>query len=800
MLTDLHYGIRLLLRSPGFTGVAVVALAVGIGANLTIFGFASNLLVSPLRGVVEPGRVVRAFTNRFSGTAYADYETYRERNHTFAALAAFQGESISLRADTAPEQAFGLVVSGNYFATLGISAGSGRPIVAADDRPGAPEVVLISDRFWRVRFGANPRLVGQTLTLNGRPRVVIGVLPAGFTGTMAPLVPDLYIPITQSGGADAGSVHMIGRLQPGGSIGQAQADLTTLATQLAQARPPSGQRPMITVYRARALAPEIAVPAAVFAGVLLTVAGLVLLIACVNIANLLLARSAGRRREIGIRLALGASRGRLVRQMLTESVLLSAAGGAAAAVLAVAAARSIAAGARSLPAPVPIGLDFTVDWRVLATAAGLSMATTIAFGLVPALQSSKSDVLPALKDGVATAGAARSRLRGAFVTAQVAMSTLLLVIAGLLIRGVLSAQTLDRGLVTEGVLAASVDLRSSGYTPERGAAFYAALLERLGQAPGIRSATIVDIVPLTLSNRAGQMVKDDQDAPAGNDAPLVYSNAVSAGHFRTLGMPLLAGRDFETRDRAGAPLVAIVNDTLARRFWPGESPLGKHLRDRTGPQSFGPPLEVVGLARDSKYATVGEDPKAFLYRPLSQQYSPGGTILVKSASRPTDALAGLRASVAGLDPNLPVFNVMTLDAATSISLLPVKAAATVAGSLGLVALALGVIGLYGVMSFLVRQRTREIGIRMALGAPGDAVVRLITKQGMRWTTIGLALGLGASLGVARLMAGFLYGVRPADPAAFSIITALLIGTAYLACHIPARRASRIDPLDALRDE
>jgi predicted permease len=424
--------------------------------------------------------------------------------------------------------------------------------------------------------------------------------------------------------------------------------------------------------------------------------------------------------------------------------------------------------------------------------------TTVAFGLMPALQSSKHDVLTALKDGAATAGPKQSRLRAVFLTTQVAMSTLLLVLAALFVRGLVSAQTLDRGLVTDGVLAASLDLESAGYTRDRGVLVYEQFRERLEQTPGITAATIVDIVPLTLSNRADEMVPDGQrDA----DAPLVYRNRVTPGHFRTLGIPLVLGRDFDARDRAQGTAVAIVNEILAKRFWPGENPLGKRFRARNDRESPATPwFEVVGVARDSKYVTVGEDPKPFMYRPMSQEYTPAGVILVKGRGDEAETLRAVREAAAALDPNLAVFGVMTLDAATSISLLPVKIAATVASTLGTLALALGAIGLYGVMSYLVRQRTREIGIRMALGAQRGSVVNLVTRHGMRWTGIGLAVGLAASFAVAKVIAGFLFGVGPADPAAFLGITLLLFGTAYVACYIPARRASRIDPLAALREE
>jgi putative ABC transport system permease protein len=785
-VADLRYGARLLSRSPGFAFVSIAALAIGIGANLTIFGFAKELLLSAPRGIADPDRVARAFTNRFSSTSQPNYEAYRDRNHSFVTLAAFRAESVNLRTEASPEQLFGLVVSGNYFPALGTSAAIGRTLGPSDDRPGSPGVLVLSDPCWCLRFGRSPAVLGQTLTINGRLETIVGVTQPEFTGTMAPLVPDFFMGLIQSSRAATGSVQIIGRLRPGVTIGEAQADLTTLATQLTPAQADDRLRPMVSVYAARSLTPELALPAGIFTGALLAVVGLVLLLACVNIANLLLARSADRSREISLRLALGASRSRLVRQLITESLLP---------------ARPIAAAVASLPTPVPFGLTFIVDWRLVAAAMSLAVTTTLIFALVPAMQSAKVDVLPALKEGATAAGPKRSRLRAVFMTTQVAMSTLLLVVAGLLVRGLMSAHTLDRGLVTDGVLAASVDLESAGYTSDRGVAFYERLRNRLEQTSGIAAANIVDVVPLTLSNRVNEMAKESPDAQAtGSAASLVYQNIVSPGHFLTLGIPLVAGRDFDARDRTGGTPVVIINEMLARRFWPGESAVGKRMRQRDGRDTFGPWLEIVGVARNSRYVTLGEDPKSFMYRPLAQVYRSAGTILVKSKGSAMDALPALRTAAGALDPNLAIFGVVTLDAATSISLLPVKVAATLTAALGVLALILGVIGLYGVMSYLVRQRTREIGIRMALGAHSGAVVRLIAGQGVRWTAIGLALGLGAAFGVARLIAGFLYGVSPTDPTAFVVITLLLAATAFVACYVPARRASRIDPLVALRDE
>jgi len=801
-LSDLRYAARILVKAPGFTAIAVTALALGIGANLTLFGFAWPLLAAPPPGIADPGRVVRAFTNRFSGTELRRYETYRDRNHTFASLAAFRADLSHMRLDGPAEQIVGMAVSGNYFSSLGVGAALGRPLIEGDGLPGAPPVVVLSDRFWRARFAASPSAIGQSITVNGRPSEIVGVAPATFAGTMTPIAPALYMQLLPREGENA-SVQMIGRLNPRASIGEAQADLMTVALQAASPLPPGERPPTVTVYQARALVPEIALPAAIFSGFLLALVGLVLMVACANIATLVLARSAARRRELGIRVALGANRGRLIRQLLTESLLLSSVGGVMAAAIAVAVARPLTAAAASLPSPVPVALDFAADWRLMFAATLLSLLTTMLCGLMPALQASRRDVLPALKDGVATAGPERSRLRATFMTAQVAMATVLLALAALLVRGTINAATLDRGFNSDGVMTAAVNLEAAGYTSERGEMFYEALLDRLDRTPGIGAATIADIVPLTLSNRAGEMVADSSSGPGpgeGRPRVMVYSNRVSRGHFRTLGIEVAAGRDFTRADRAGVPPIAIVNETLAARFWPGESPIGRRLRGWDGRQPTGPAIEVVGLVRDSKYVTVGEERRAFMYRPMSQEYVSTATIIVKSAGPAASALPLVRAQVESLDPNLPLFGAATLEAAAGISMLPVRIAAALAAGLGLVALALGALGLYGVMTYLVRQRTREIGIRMALGAGPSAVVRLMARDGLRWTLIGLTLGVAASVGIAAAIAGFLYGVAPADPIALTTIAATLGATAWLACYLPARRASRVDPLAALRDE
>jgi putative ABC transport system permease protein len=809
LVQDFRYGLRLLGKHRGFSAVAISTLALGIAANTIIFGLANALFLRP-PAITAPDRVIRAYSNRHSNTSFATYEDFRDRNHTLTGLALFQGVSLGLRTTGAPEHVFGMAVTGNYFHVLGVPAALGRPLLSSDDVQGAPGVAVLSDRAWRTRFAGNPHTIGQTLAINGQSFTIVGVAPSSFDGMLTPLAPELWI--TWTGPAFATSTarnsatnalrsgHMVGRLRDNVARSQAQADLSTLATARAQATGASNSGE-VTVYPATTLGDEIQGGAAAFVSLLSAIAGLILLIACVNLATLLLARATTRGREIGVRRALGASRGRLVRQLLIEHLPLSLAGAAIAFAIALAATRALTAW--SPPAPVPLALDLRLDWRVMTFLVVMALASTVALGLAPALQSSRTEALAGLREGASTTTPGRARLRTLLMTAQVGMSTLLLITGAVLVRSVVSAHAIDPGFVSEGVVAATVDLETRGYTPEQGARFYEQLLTRLGSTPGVRAASVIDIVPLTLSNNTGAFLKEGQAPPPpdrGGELPVVYNNGVTRGHFQTMSIPLLAGRDFTAADSIGRPNVAIVNETLAHQFWPGESAVGKRVRNWEGGNNFGPWIEVVGVARDSKYVTVGEDPRAFIYQPLAQAYTPGGTVLVKANRDAPSVLPVLRAAVHDIDPDLPVFNANTLAAITGLSLLPVQFAAAAAGGLGIVALVLVAIGIFGVVSYVVHQRTREIGIRMALGAQPGRVVQQLTGQGVRLTIIGLVLGLAVSALATRLLGRLLYGVGATDAFSFAAVAAVLVLTVALAAYVPARRATRIDPISTLRYE
>ena len=801
---DLRYGIRTLARAPGFTAIALVVLSLGIGANATIFSLANAFFLRPLP-VSDPFSVVRVCSNRYSTTRQRTYLEYRDRNSTLASLAAFQMKSFGLLIDRETEHAFGEIVSGDYFSTVGIAPARGRLLLPADDRAGAPAVLVLSHAFWTRRFGASPDVVGRTIRINDRPFQVVGVAPQAFTGLMTPLQGDLWVPLAAdavlrpaldaASRLDSTSLHLVGRLKPGVDRTRAQADLDTIGRQLRSAAGQPDSGPAVTVYSGSTLHPEIAPPVTAFTAVLMAVVGLVLLIVCVNVANLVLARAAGRSLELAIRQALGAGRGGLVRQLLTENLLLSLAGAAGGLAIAYWCTRLLAS--LQLPAPVPLALDLAIDVRVLGFTTVVAVLTALAFGLAPALSASSVDLVGALKHAAGD-GRRHGRLRSTFLVAQVSMSVLLLIAAGLFIRGFRNARSFDLGFDTSQILTASVDLETRGYTETRGREFTRALVERLEAAPGVVSANALDIIPVTLSNRTDQMIREGDPVPGPDRPPLpnVYLNAIGPGHFRTLRIGMSAGRDFTERDTESAARVAIVNETLARRYWPGTSALGQRLRSL---DASGLVLEVVGVVRDSKYVTVNEEPRPFVYRPIAQAYTPHVTLLVRTSGTSADALRTLKEAVTTQDPGLAVFNVATLADATALSLLPARIAGNLLGALGALALVLAALGIYGVLSYIVRSRTREIGVRIAIGATPRAVALMVVGQALKWSAAGVAIGLAAATLVTRLLQRFLYGISPTDPWTFGLVTLLLLVVACAAALVPAARASRLDPIVALKD-
>jgi predicted permease len=663
-------------------------------------------------------------------------------------------------------------------------------------------VVVLSYGLWQQRFGSNSALIGKNITLNGRSFSVIGVAPEGFRGTLAGLMPDIWVPLMMRNGAEreergSRGLEMIGRLRDGGSIAQVQGAMSVLANQLAETYPDTNRGLGIDLRPASTVPGQVRGAVIGFMAILMFIVGLVLLIACTNVGAMTLARASARRKELAIRLAVGAGRWRIVRQLLIESVLLFLIGGGTGILVAVWAIRFLLA--YKLPADVPVSLDLGVDVRVLLFTLLVSLGTGLLFGLAPALQASKTDVLSALKND-SPAGTQRSRTRSAFVVAQIAISLVLLITASLFLRSLRNAGTIDLGFHPEGVETVTFDLGTQGYKEAQGREFYREIQQRVAALPGVRSVSLARMVPLNGSNMKVSV------NVAGNGAPeeqrtVVGLNVVDTRYFETIEMPVLRGRSFNDSDKQGAPAVAIINETMARRFYPGDDvsvAVGKSFSG-LGRQEGGR-VEIVGVVKDSKYDTLGEDPQPFVYQPYQQSYSGEMTMHIRATTDRASVLAGVRREVTALDKDLPLLNVMPLTEQIGVSLLPLRVAATVGGTLGLVGVVLAAIGIFGIVNYSVSQRTREIGIRMALGARTWDVLRMVMRQGLWLALVGVGIGVAISFALTRALGSLLYGVGATDPLIFIGTSLALVAVAFIASYQPARRATKVDPIIALRYE
>lgn len=797
---DLRFGARLLKRQPAFTLGAVAALTIGTGANVLVFSLANALVLRPLP-IAGPHDVVRGYLDGYSATSYRDYVDYRDRNRSLSGLAIFSNVPMAVRTDRGAETLAAVAVSGNYFDTLGVPPAMGRMIAAHDDAPGAPAVVVLSHSYWQRRFGANVDVIGRVMTLNSSPFVVIGVAPRAFTGTEAPLVADAWLAWHATGipsAAETRSGHLIGRLRPDTSLTRAQLDVTQVAAQRAQDAGTTRIQELV-LFPAHTPLPQMAAQLQWFLAIMAVVAGIVLLVACVNLAGLLLARAEGRRREIALRLALGASRWRIWRQLMTESVLLAGMSAATASTVVIVIGRLLAR--VTLPIAEPVSLDLVFDWRVTSFTVGLSAGTVLLFGLMPAIRASGLRMTSTLKGG--SAGTKHgARLRRTLLVAQIAMSTLLLVGAGVLLRSLAETRLLDLGLSTRGILTAGLGLSTPPTTSDDGVALVNSLRAVMSLDPRVQAVSVVGTLPLTVSAQALAFIKEGAPQPApGERLTQVFFDSISPGYFDTVQMVLIAGRDFSERDTSGTASVVIVNELLASRFWPGENPIGKRLHPVGARNVPGAPLEVVGVARNAQYATVGEAPKAFVYFPLAQSFRSQVMVLVRSSE--TDPLAmvpALRAAVMALAPDAPLSRISSFETAAGLSTLPLRVAAGLTTALGLAALVLAAIGIYAMTMFIVRQRTRELGIRLALGAAPSRLVRDLTRETIRLAAMGIALGVGASFAATSALRGLLHGVTPTDPMVFTLVPAVLLAIAYLAGRLPAGAASRVSAVRALRDE
>ncbi len=816
-LQDLRYAFRMLVKNPGATAVVMLSLALGIGANSTIFSLVNALLFRP-PAVSDPGRLAdvwlhnkkaRGMLNGFYPLSFPDYAYYRDHNSVFSGVAADAGDGAAViwNRGGQGEALQGLLVSANYFSVVGVHMEAGRGFMPEDDDAGGAHAVALVSHSFAQQLGGDGAAVGSNLMLNGRACTIVGVVPASFHGVMIGSAPVLWLPMgmqrTVTPSLDLSSrneyfLEAVARLKPGATWQQAQANLLVLSGQLAQSYPDTEKNFEALAYRAALIPGPYRGFLSIITAALMAVVSMVLLIACANAANLLLAQASARWREMAVRSALGAGRWRLVRQSLTESVLLGCHGGAAGLLLAAVAVPLLL---RLKPPGIPIELEAPLDWRVLGFTLIVGVLAGVVFGLAPALRASRLDVVSRLKDGTAGAGQGRSRIRSILVTAQVAVCLVLLIGAGLCLRSLVNAQSIDPGFDVHNALVASLDVETLGYNEARGRALYQNLLDRVAALPGVRSASMANMMPLGTAETTEGITIEGSKAMApqpGEPGLAVDSICVAPGYFRTMEIPLLHGRDFGAGDSKGTPAVVIINDVMARRFWPGQDPIGGRITHGEGKDRV--TAVVVGVVKSGKYRTLGEDPQPFMYRPFAQNYVPQMHLIVRTAADSAAVLGEMRRAVQELDPHLALYDVETLQQLMLLPLFPAHAAGLLLGAFGSIALLLAMGGVYGVMSYLVAQRTHEVGIRMALGARAGDVLRLVVGNGMRLALVGVAIGLAGAFAVTRLLSSLLYGIRPTDFATFAAVSLALAGVACLASYVPARRATKVDPMVALRHE
>ncbi len=806
-MSDLRYAARQLRRTPGFTVAAVLSVALGIGATTAIFSVINALLLRPLP-VPDPGRLVNIQERMQQGTlrgshSLPEYLEYRERAAGVVDVAAHSVSDIMLNTGAETGPALALDVSGNYFGVLGIRPALGRFFTEAEARgPSAANVAVISHDVWQDQFSGDASAIGRAIHVNSHPLTVIGVAPEGFHGTMLGARPHVWLPIglydQLRPGRDihawgrAQWLQFFGRLAPGVGAPQAQAALTVMTRQLADEYDYwEGEAPVgVRLRTFSALPPALREGVRGFSALLLATAGLVLAIAMVNVSALLLARGVARGHEIAIRLAVGAGRRRLVSQLLVESLVLAALGAAAGVLLAYWLTH-LFEGIQP-PFAGSFVLHFGLDVRVLAFATASGVLAGLLFGLAPALHATGRPSNTMLRSG--SARGRRARLRSALVAGQIALSLVLLVVAGLFVRTLRSTLDTDHGFDPRGIMAIELNLSLSGHDEPRGRAFYDELLERVRGLPGSESATLARVIPLGFTWDQTRVRVPASDPAAEETGIPVGFNIVATDYFETLRMPLLAGRGFTETDRAGSPSVAVVNQSFADRFWPGESPVGKWVR--RGDEE----TEIVGLVPDGKYQSYTEGATPFMYLPFAHHYNHDMWLHVRWRGEPAATAAAIRREIRALDVNAAPIAVTTVEDVLGASLFPQRIAARLIGGFGLVGLALAAVGIFGLLSFIVAQRTREIGLRMALGARRRTVLGLVLRNGLVLLAAGTLIGLAVSLAATRVLVGLLHGLSPGDPVTFAAVCAVLALVTLAAAFGPAARAARIDPMEALRHE
>ncbi len=816
LISDIRYTLRGIRRSPGFALIVVLTLALGVGANVMIFTLINGVLLRPPPGVSRPDRLVAIYTSDYSGPPYSasswlDYQDFRSQSATLSDIASYAPRPMAVSTGSENFRGFGELVSGNYFRLLGVHPVVGRVFSAGEgEQPGADPVVVISYSMWQNRYGGAPDVAGRTLRIAGHPFTIIGVAPRGFSSLLRGIGVDLWVPQTMGAVVQPGSdvlerrssrgLLLVGRLKPHATFPQAQADLSLVAHRLHDAHPDSWtdvrkqSRIVSLVPQIKAgVFPRMRGAVVGFFAVLMVVAGLVLVICCANLANLLLARGTGRQKEVAIRLALGANRRRLVRQLVTESMALALLGGGVGVLIATQAARLVQR--LQPPLPIPVSLNLAPDLRVLVFAAAAATLTGLVFGLYPALRATRPQLTSMLHESAPLLRiiGRRLALRDVLVVGQVAVSTVLLIAAGLFLRSLQKAQSLDIGFQPDHLALATFELGIQGYTDERGRIFYDQLLEQARRTPGVESASLVRDLPLSVSfsRRGLQRIEGYEPGPT-EDIETGY-NVVDTAYFRTMGVHLVRGRAFSSQDRTGATPVVIVNQAFAQRYWPDQDPLGRHITFADAP------AEVVGVAQTGKYASLSEEDRPYFYIPWRQEYQGDMTLLLRTAGPPGESFTAIQREAAAIDRDLPV-QLTTMDDHLGFATLAQRIGAALLGAFGAVGILLAGIGLYGVMAYVVSRRTREMGIRMALGSERSAVMGLVLRQAFRLTAIGLVIGMGIAAAICHLLGRFLLGVPPLDPLTFGAVVPVFALAALAASLAPARRATRVAPVEALRAE
>jgi predicted permease len=818
---DLRYAFSWLRRSPAFTAVAVASLAIGIGFNTALFSIIDAVLLRPLP-IERPDEVVDVYTKGSDGDTYAtnsypDFLDFRAQNQVFTGMLGYSPAIAAVKTGEQSRMALGEVVTGNYFQLLGVRAAIGRTLLAEDDLAGAPRVVALSHRTWMRDYAGDPSVVGRMLHVHGQAYTIVGVIDERFHGMVPMLQPEMWLPVAwveeiepagiqDSVPSPTGNTRLErrgqrwmfvkARLKRGETRDRAEANLQVIMSQLAAAHPKTNAKRPIAVAANVHVHPQAdQAMRPIAAGLVLGVA-LVLLVASANVANMLLARASGRQKEIGIRLAIGASRARLIRQLLTESLLLSLLGAMAGVSLAMLLLRFVQA--LPLPLPVPVALTLQVDARVLLFTTVIASISGLLAGLAPAFKATKPNLTSELKGDRPTLSAARHRwtLRDGLVAAQTAVTLVLLVTAGLLSRSILEARQTDLGFRTGGLAVVSTEVGLIGYDEIRAKALYDRALERVRAIPDVSAASATVRQPLAINYNRNSIFFPDRMAPGAQPVPIA-ATWVDDTYFQTLGVSLLRGRNFTSADTPNTTRIAIVNESFVRTYWPGQDPLGRRFRLRT---ADGPEYQIVGVVSDYKVDTVGEKPTPYIHYALSQRGFTGEVIMARTHGDAAALVTTIRREILALEPNAVFLDSQTMDAQVDMALLPARLAAQTASVVGLVATVLAAIGLYGVIAYAVARRTREIGIRMALGAAPAGVIAMVMRQGLSVAIAGIALGAALAYAAARAVASALYGVSAIDPLAWGGAIGALLLSAAMANYLPARRASLVDPSIALRTE